>query len=281
MNYITENLKIVEFEVNNRLKKLLNQSHFINNDFLEAMQYSTIDGGKRFRPFILYMIGKHFKINEELLLNIGVAVELIHSYTLIHDDLPSMDNDDYRRGKLSSHKQYGENVAILVGDALQSLAFEYLSSHNVNISSDMKIQLIANLATCIGANNLILGQYLDIKFAKNNTLDNITKINLYKTAKLISLCAYIPAIINNININNDIKVLLETWGENLGMIFQMLDDKKDSKDNKPNMFDIISKDEFNNILNNLVDHNNIIAKQLNAPILDDIVNYLLNNKDFK
>jgi geranylgeranyl pyrophosphate synthase len=268
-------LKKVELSINDRLKLIFDEKKFNNKNLLEQMSYSTIDGGKRFRPFLIYYVGKYFHIDEDILLDVGVAIELVHCYSLVHDDLPSMDNDDYRRGKLSSHKKYGEAVAILVGDALQSCAFNYLSSPKIKLSDSVKIKLIAELSHCIGAENLVLGQYLDIKFDKNNTLEDLKEINFYKTAKLISLCFKIVAIIADLT--GEKTKLLTHWGENIGIIFQMLDDKADFKDDKPNIFNMMGEVDFNNNLNNLLDENKKLANQLDCKILNNISQYILNN----
>ena len=131
---------------------------------VKPMKYGVISGGKKIRSTIIFDIGKIFKFNEKKLINICAAVECIHSYSLIHDDLPCMDNDDFRRGKLSTHRKFGEATAVLAGSSLLTLAFEIITSKKNNLSSRQKSEIINLLANCSGHTGIAGGQELDLKF---------------------------------------------------------------------------------------------------------------------
>ena len=250
MNNLNNNISVdfINFveEFNSFVVDFLNANYISNSDFLDAVSYSLLNGGKRIRPFFIYYIGSILNIEKKCLFQIGLAIEMIHTYTLVHDDLPAMDNDDFRRGKLSSHKKYSEGIAILVGDALLSDSFFILSNPNLLLQDSIKLKLINEISLIIGSSNLILGQYLDINFSNlklNKTKDIIFDINLLKTAKLFALCAKIPAVI----VNNPMSNNLFLWGETFGFLYQMQDDKTDKQDNKTNILNTIGSKNFNNM----------------------------------
>ena len=135
---------------------------------VSPMKYGVISGGKKIRAKIIFDTGKLFNINEKKLINICVAVECIHSYSLIHDDLPCMDNDAIRRGKPSTHKKFGESTAVLAGNCLLTLAFEIISSKNYLLSSKQKNEIVSLLANCAGHTGIAGGQELDLKFENKN-----------------------------------------------------------------------------------------------------------------
>ena len=141
-----------------------------SSKLIKPMKYGLFSGGKRFRSAIVVNVGKIFGINYKKLIIIGAAVECIHSYSLMHDDLPSMDNDDLRRGKLSTHKKFNEFTAILAGNALLTLAFEILSSNDLKLSHKIKNELIKSLSNFSGFSGLAGGQYSDLTFEKKNIL---------------------------------------------------------------------------------------------------------------
>tara|TARA_B100001121_G_C18495421_1_gene529353 strand:+ start:102 stop:605 length:504 start_codon:yes stop_codon:yes gene_type:complete len=149
-----------------KIDKFIN--NFLNNQkrslLVQPMKYGVISGGKKIRSTIILDVGKFFKINEKKLLNICAAVECIHSYSLIHDDLPCMDNDSLRRGKPSTHKKFGEASAVLAGSSLLTLAFEIISDKKYSIHSKMKNEIIKSLASCSGHTGIAGGQDLDLKF---------------------------------------------------------------------------------------------------------------------
>ena len=205
-----------------KFKKLLNNK--LDKSILsKAMYYGSINGGKRIRPFLVMESAKIAKISSNDAFIIASTIECIHSYSLIHDDLPSMDDDDYRRGKLSAHKKFNEATAILAGDALHDLAFELISGNLNNKNYISKIKLINYLSLCIGHKGLALGQALDLDFenkklSKNKILDMYSK----KTGKLFEFSFSAPFILKDKS-KTDIQFAKE-YGMLFGLIFQVIDD---------------------------------------------------------
>mgnify|MGYP006172137483 CR=1 FL=1 len=146
------------------LKKYLNRQ--TNSSLMSSMKYGSLSGGKKIRSSIIIGAGKIFNIKASKIINICAAVECIHSYSLIHDDLPCMDNDRMRRGKLATHVKFGESTAILAGNSLLTLAFEMIVDKNYKIEHRIKIELIKALALCSGHTGIAGGQYLDLNFEK-------------------------------------------------------------------------------------------------------------------
>ena len=206
------------------------------------MKYGVIAGGKKIRSTFILDAGKLFKIKEKKLINICAAVECIHSYSLIHDDLPCMDNDEFRRGKLSTHKKFGEATAVLAGNSLLTLAFEIISEKNNSLSPVQKSQIISSLASCSGHTGIAGGQELDLKF-ENKKKDLIQIINMQKkkTGKLFSFCLQSVAIIGNKS--NREKIFLGKLGEDIGLLFQLADDILDVKGSKRLVGKPIKKDK--------------------------------------
>ena len=192
------------------------------------MKYGLFPGGKKIRSKILIDIGMMFSINYKLLISIGAAVECIHAYSLIHDDLPCMDDDKIRRGKPSTHIKFGESTAILAGNSLQTMACEILSSSNLNINEKIKINLIRKLSECSGHLGVAGGQYLDLSYEKQKVSKRkIIEMEIKKTGKLFSFCCAAPAIIKNRDYN-ELK-FLDDLGSKIGLLFQISDDLIDFK----------------------------------------------------
>lgn len=192
------------------------------NEIKEAMAYSLISNGKCIRPLVFLRLLKTSKytINEYKL---AMAIECVHTYSLIHDDLPAMDNDDYRRGKLTSHKKFGENLAILAGDALLTLAFELISS--TSYESDKIVKLVSIIAINSGVNGgMINGQVLDILEFGKNGIDSINQIHFEKTAKLIQVPIIFALVVDDRakDISSGLKL-----GELIGIMYQIQDDYLD------------------------------------------------------
>ena len=185
----------------------------------EAMRYSTFSGGKRIRPVILIEAAIACGGSPEKAVAAGCAVELIHTYSLIHDDLPSMDDDDYRRGKPSCHKKFGEANAILAGDALLTLAFGILADEYPPATS---VKMVKELSAAIGSEGMVGGQFLDI--TKNKDLD---KINCLKTAKLFEASAVLGAL--SAFAGGKKLRAMRKYGSNFGMMFQAIDDILDGE----------------------------------------------------
>ncbi|MCP4481512.1 MAG: polyprenyl synthetase family protein [bacterium] len=187
----------------------------------EAMHYSVFNGGKRLRPILVFMGNQLFYGNEKIAYPSAVCVELIHCYSLVHDDLPALDNDHYRRGKLTCHKKFSEQIAILTGDALLTKAIEILTKSKIN-TKDVLSSLKEITATA-GSCGMIGGQVQDLQCEKENkTLNSLEYIHKNKTSKLIESSLVLGAITANANKNNIEN--LRKYGESLGLIFQITDD---------------------------------------------------------
>ena len=188
-----------------KLNKIAKDTNIFLNSFIKKqkktelvapMQYGIFPGGKKIRSKILVDLGQLFNINYKTLIRIGAAVECIHAYSLIHDDLPCMDNDTLRRGKASTHIKYGESTAVLAGNSLLIMAFEILSDKSLRIHEKIKIELIKRLSECAGHTGIAGGQYLDLNFEnKKITKKKIVEMQIKKTGKLFSFCCMVPVII--------------------------------------------------------------------------------------
>ncbi|AHG59932.1 (2E,6E)-farnesyl diphosphate synthase [Buchnera aphidicola] len=223
--------KVYQDRVNKKLSDTLNNLPFQESNLLKAMKYSIFSGGKRLRSCLVYTTGKIFKVNIITLDVISTAIECIHSYSLIHDDLPCMDNDDLRRGKPSCHIKYNENISLLAGDALQSLAFNVLSKDLMpGVSNFKRISMISELSNAIGASGMCIGQTLDLEAKiKEMNLSQLENINLYKTAFLIRSSTRLAYLSSN-NFSKTILSILDIFSSSIGLAFQIQDDILDLKD---------------------------------------------------
>ena len=221
----------------NKLFKIANDTNLFLKNFIKkqkrtelilAMEYGLFPGGKKIRSKILLDIGDIFKIKYKMLIIVGAAVECIHAYSLIHDDLPCMDNDQLRRGKPSTHIKFVESTAVLAGNSLLTMAFEILASSYLKINEKTKVNLIKKLSECSGHLGIAGGQYLDLSFERKKISQNkIIDMELKKTGKLFSFCCAAPAIIKEKSYK-DIK-FFEDVGANVGLLFQIADDLIDLK----------------------------------------------------
>jgi farnesyl diphosphate synthase len=192
------------------------------------MKYGLFPGGKKIRSKILIDIGSIFKINYKSLIILGAAVECIHAYSLIHDDLPCMDNDTIRRGKPSTHIKFGESTAVLAGNSLLTMAFEILSHKDLNLSEKIKINLINKISESSGHLGIAGGQYLDLSFEhKKISKKRIVEMEIKKTGKLFSFCCVAPLIIKKRSKQEINK--FENIGADIGLLFQVADDLIDNK----------------------------------------------------
>lgn len=199
------------------------------SELIIPMRYGLFSGGKKIRSKILIDIGSIFKLNYKSLIAIGAAVECIHAYSLIHDDLPCMDNDKLRRGKPSAHVKFGESTAVLAGNSLLTMAFEILSHKVLDVNEKIKIDLINKISECSGHLGIAGGQYLDLSYEhKKITKKKIIEMEIKKTGKLFSFCCVAPLIIKKNK--KDIKKF-EDIGADIGLLFQVADDLIDHRGN--------------------------------------------------
>ena len=248
-------LNKINKDTNIFLKKFIKKQKKTN--LISSMKYGLFPGGKKIRSKILLDLGSLFNVNYTTLIKIGAAVECIHAYSLIHDDLPCMDNDSLRRGKLSTHIKFGESTAVLAGNSLLTMSFEILSDPKLMITDKIKVNLIKKLSECSGHSGIAGGQYLDLNFEnKKISQKKITDMEIKKTGKLFSFCCMAPAIIKNKNITT-VK-FFEMIGSEIGLLFQIADDlidyrgdtkrvgKKTKKDQKQGKANLISLLGYNN-----------------------------------
>ncbi len=232
---------------------------------VKPMKYGVISGGKKIRSTIILDAGKIFKIKEKRLLNICAAVECIHSYSLIHDDLPCMDDDAVRRGKPSTHIKFGEASAVLAGSSLLTLAFEIIADKKYLLNYKIKNEIIRFLAKCSGHTGIAGGQELDLKFEnKKKSINQIIDMQKKKTGKLFNFCLYAVGVIAKKD--NKEKKSLSILGEDIGLLFQLADDfldkkgskkllgkpvKKDNKKGKSTLLSLIGEKKANSYANKL------------------------------
>ena len=217
-------LQLIAEKIEKNLDEILSPS-LDGDEFLnEAMRYSVLGGGKRLRPFLAIEGSSFFDVDTDDVIKISCAIELLHVYSLVHDDLPAIDDDDLRRGKLSNHKYFDEATAILVGDGLQALAFEILSGSFNKIKSKNQIELINLFSNMVGHKGMVGGQAIDIRSNQNEELNIAKLLMMYKmkTANLISFSCQAGAIISDSN--NLKRKALQDFGDNLGLVFQVTDD---------------------------------------------------------
>ena len=223
MNDLEKNFARSSKIVDEVLDELIPSAETAPQRLYEAVRWSIFAGGKRFRPALLLAVGEVFGANEAKLLRTASAIEMIHTYSLIHDDLPAMDDDDLRRGRLTCHKQFDEATAILAGDVLQSLAFQAIAE-DANLSDKLKVKLISELA--VSAAKMVDGQQLDLDGeGEKTTVEGLEKIHQNKTGAMICASARSGAIIAEAS-----ETELETitnYAAKLGLLFQITDDLLD------------------------------------------------------
>ena len=217
--------------VNSQLMRFFDsiQSTSSSKDRLkDIMKYSALASGKRFRPILTYTVASLYDVAIEKVDSCACAIELIHIYSLIHDDLPAMDDDDIRHNQPTSHKVYGEAQAILAGDALLTLAFEILSDKSLILKEKTKVKLINLISECSGHSGIAGGQYLDLNYERKKiSKKKIIDMQIKKTGKLFAFCCIAPALISNKN--KSVLRFFEKIGYEIGLLFQITDDLIDYK----------------------------------------------------
>ena len=217
--YLKEKTDFFETELKKELEELS-----YPETIAKGMEYAILNGGKRLRPFLLFATLELLNQNIEKGVKSAIALEMIHSYSLVHDDLPALDNDDYRRGKLTTHKVFGEAEGILIGDSLLTYAFYILSQKNLEfLSFEQIVNIISKTSEYAGINGMIGGQMIDIESEnKKIDLETLKYIHSHKTGKLIKLPIEIACIIANVE--KDKKEVLEEYANLIGLAFQVKDD---------------------------------------------------------
>ena len=217
--YLKEKTNFFETELKKELQELS-----YPETIAKGMEYAVLNGGKRLRPFLLFATLE--LLNEDINKGVksAIALEMIHSYSLVHDDLPALDNDDYRRGKLTTHKVFGEAEGILIGDSLLTHAFYVLSQKNLEfLSSEQIVNIISKTSEYAGINGMIGGQMIDIQSEdKKIDLETLKYIHSHKTGKLIRLPIEIACIIANLE--KEKREVLEEYADLIGIAFQVKDD---------------------------------------------------------
>ncbi|GAB1806821.1 polyprenyl synthetase family protein [Priestia megaterium] len=241
---LKEYISFTKDRVETRLPEVVKALHAPVN-LKESMLYSLTAGGKRLRPVLLFATLHAFGKDESMGLETACAVEMIHTYSLIHDDLPSMDDDDLRRGKPTNHKVYGEATAILAGDALLTNSFQLISeAAHPEITSHMKLQLITELVKASGTEGMISGQVADMEGEKKQlTLDELEYIHLHKTGKLLGFCVKAGAILAKATPLQ--QELLEEFSKHVGLAFQIQDDILDVEGSEEKLGKPIGSDTEN------------------------------------
>lgn len=210
------------------LDRLLPKSDFPEQKLFDAMRYGALNGGKRLRPFLVMSSAKIFGVADDCALRAAAAVECIHCYSLMHDDLPAMDNSDLRRGQPTAHKQFDEATAILAGDALLTLAFEILADSRTHEDPQVRCRLVTALAKASGVHGMVGGQMLDL-IAETTTLDigAITRLQRLKTGELIAFSVEAGAILGKATVQHH--NALRAYAHDLGLAFQIIDDLLDAE----------------------------------------------------
>lgn len=210
-------------QVDKAMDRLIPKNEGRENALFEAMRYATLGGGKRVRPFMVLSSAKLFGVNDDSALRTAAAVEFVHCYSLVHDDLPAVDNSDLRRGRASCHKAFDEATAILTGDALLTFAFEILSDPATHDNPAICCRLVNKLASAAGPRGMVAGQILDLMAEKKDfDVGQITRLQRLKTGQLFAFCAEAGAILGQAS--TQARDAMRSYANDLGLAFQMTDD---------------------------------------------------------
>ena len=265
----------------------LNKPNFPAISLQKAVQYALLNGGKHIRPLLIYLTGRALNAPWENLDAAACAIELIHSYSLVHDDLPAMDNADLRRGKPSCHKAFNEALAILAGDAMQPLAFEIIAHHPSDLSAQQRIEMIAALCIASGVQGMAAGQVLDIEGV--SSIESLNQMYNLKTGALLKACVTLGTIAAGIQ-SKEMIHSLEKFADCIGLAFQIQDDLLDAEGSevtgKPQGIDhsnqkitypiLLGVDQTRKIAQNLFDQ---ALQEVKAfPLLTEFAYYLLQRK---
>ena len=294
MSDLELNLKNAQKEVEKTIKLLLPSGKGLEKKLFEAINYSILSSGKRLRPYLVIQSSKLFDVDQKNALRVASSIEMIHAYSLIHDDLPSMDNDFLRRGLPTTHRKYNEATAILAGDSLLTLSFEILSDNLTHNDSKIRCELIYELARAAGANGMVAGQMMDLE-AENKKLSIgvITRIQRLKTGSLIAFSCNAGAILGRAE--KKYKFALQGYAHDIGLAYQIRDDlldvtsttkklgkkvNKDKKIGKKNFVSILGKERAKKQLeilgNQAIEHLEVFDNR--ADMLREIARFIVERK---
>ena len=260
--------------VEKNLSVELKKNPALEDKLVQAMQYSLMSGGKRLRPILLMAAADSINGSGEKFLTVASAIEMIHTYSLIHDDLPAMDNDDYRRGKLTNHKVFGEATAILAGDALLTLAFEVMTRQE-NISPEILLKVVQEMSIAAGAAGMVGGQSIDLESeGKKISMSTLQKMHMAKTGALFKAAIRSGAILAGAN--SEQLNALTIYAEKFGLAFQITDDILDVIGDEKNLGKPVGSDEKNNKSTYVTLTSIETAKNLAQKAVDDAVDALKN-----
>jgi len=276
------------------LDRMIPTDQAAERDLMDAMRYATLDGGKRIRPFLVVQSASLFGVAENAAYRAGAAVELIHCYSLVHDDLPAMDDDALRRGKPTVHKHFDEATAILAGDALLTQAFEVLASDATHSNPSVRCELVTELAKASGAHGMVGGQMIDLKAEKvdldESDIGAITRLQRLKTGRLIDFSAQAGAILGRAP--SSARDALRGYTHDLGLAFQIADDlldvegdaatvgkatKKDAERGKATFVSILGAEKARDQANRLADQASAHLKLFGdkADLLRDLARFVV------
>lgn len=291
---LTAKMEQIRNQINIELDRLLPVPGTKDARVVEAMRYSAIGSGKALRPFLAITVGELLGLNPTTALRIGVAIEMLHTYSLIHDDLPAMDNDTLRRGKPTNHIQFDEATAILAGDALQAKAFEILADPETSPDGEVRAELTFALAKAAGESGMVGGQMVDLMGEKDQlTLEEIERMQTLKTGALLKFSCVAPAIAAKAD-ENIIKALTQ-YAFNLGLMFQITDDildvegdsglvgktlGKDSKTHKSTFVSVLGLDRAKALAKSLAEKgmDTLSVFGDKADLLKEVLTYILERK---
>jgi farnesyl diphosphate synthase len=262
---------------------------------MEAMRYSALGGGKRLRPFLTVESAKLFGVNPDAAIMTAAAIEFVHVYSLIHDDLPAMDNDDFRRGKPSNHKQFGEAAAILAGDALLTYAFEVLANPKVHADANVRCELIRSIARAAGVRGMVGGQMMDLDAEHQElTADEVIRLQRLKTGEMFAVSCEAGAILGKSA--DAMRARLQRYAHDIGLAFQITDDlldeegtrtetgkgvKKDKAKGKATMISVLgvdrAREQANALVNQAIAH--LSAFDNRADSLRALAKYVVTRKN--
>ncbi len=236
-----ENLEAIAARTDSIMQVLLPSGEAPEAALFEAMRYATLGPGKRLRPFFVVSSARLFGVPDAQSLRVAAAVEFLHSYSLIHDDLPAMDDDDLRRGRPTVHKAFDEATAILAGDALLPLAFEVLAADATHANAAVRCELVSGLAQAVGAGGMVGGQVLDLEPPRDATYGDVARMERMKTGALFAFSCEAGAVLGEAPIAA--RAALYAYAMDMGLAFQIADDLLDLEGDEATLGKRVGKDE--------------------------------------